>query len=281
LTEPRLISGLRDIAGEYDAIVCDVWGVVHDGVNAYPEACAALRAFRERFGKVVLLSNAPRPPAPIREQLRRFGVPDESYDAIVTSGGASRDDLAVRAAKGPLKLFHIGPEARDKVIYEGLNVTRTGPEAADIVLLSDLGDHDRETPDDYADVLKELKARDLTVICANPDVMVPIAGKLIYCAGAVAREYEKLGGKVIYYGKPYPPIYAMALKEAVSKKRVLAIGDALETDIAGAANVGLDALFVAGGLHAKEVGPLTQASLKAFFAGRKTTVVAGVAMLKW
>ena len=99
MTEPKLISGLRDIAGEYDAIVCDVWGVVHDGVKAYPEACEALRAFRARYGKVVLLSNAPRPPAPVREQLRRFGVPDESYDAIVTSGGASRDDLAARAAK--------------------------------------------------------------------------------------------------------------------------------------------------------------------------------------
>jgi HAD superfamily hydrolase (TIGR01459 family) len=276
----KLISGLGEIAGEYDAIVCDVWGVVHDGAHAYPAACTALKTFREKFGRVVLLSNAPRPPADTARQLAGMGMPADCYDAIVTSGGASRDDIAARAARGRVKLLHIGPE-RDRPIYAGLDVELVGPEAAEAVLLTGLDDHDTETPDDYADVLKAVRQRDLTVICANPDILVPIGDKIVYCAGAVAREYEKLGGKVIYYGKPYLPVYDMALEAAAAKKRVLAIGDALETDIEGASRARLDALFVAGGLHARDVGELSENALTTFFAGKYANIRAGIAMLAW
>jgi HAD superfamily hydrolase (TIGR01459 family) len=277
---PKLISGLRDIAGDYDAVVCDVWGVVHDGVRAYPEACEALLRFRRTRGRVVLLSNAPRPPAEVAAQLAKFGMAAECYDAVVTSGGAARDDLAARAAHGTLKLMHIGPE-RDRPLYLGLDVEIVGPDRADVVLLSGLDDHDIETPADYAGELDAIRRRDLTVICANPDILVPIGDRIVYCAGAVAREYEKIGGSVIYYGKPHPPIYEMALHAAAAKQRVLAIGDALETDIAGAECAGLDALLVAGGLHAAEIGPLTEESLAAFLAGRYPNVRAAVPRLAW
>jgi HAD superfamily hydrolase (TIGR01459 family) len=280
LTSPKLISGLREIAGEYDALLCDVWGVVHDGVRAHPAACDALKRFREAGGRVVLLSNAPRPPADVARQLAGLGMPEACTDDIITSGGASREDLTRRCAARTLKLMHIGPE-RDKPIYAGLDVELCGPEEAAIVLLSGLDDHDTETPEDYAEDLDAIRKRDLTVICANPDILVPIGGKIVYCAGAVAREYEKIGGKVLYYGKPHAPIYEMALAACRSKKRVLAIGDALETDIEGAARAGLDALFVAGGLHALEVGETNQTSLSEFFAGKVTTVVAGIDMLAW
>jgi HAD superfamily hydrolase (TIGR01459 family) len=278
--ELKIISGLREIAGEYDAIVCDVWGVVHDGIRAFPAACEALRRFRETRGKVVLLSNAPRPPAEVGTQLARFGMVSDCYDAIVTSGGAARDDLAARAAGGTLKLMHIGPE-RDKPIYAGLEVELVGPEKAEVVLLSGLDDQDTETPADYVGKLEAVRKRDLVAICANPDILVPIGGKIVYCAGAIAREYEKIGGHVVYYGKPHLPIYGMALKEAAPGTRVLAIGDALETDIEGAARARLDALMVAGGLHAGEIGALTAGSLAAFLAGKTTTVRAGIAMLAW
>lgn len=280
IDQPKLISGLREIAGAYDAVICDVWGVLHDGVRAYPAACEALQNFRTQHGKVVLLSNAPRPPADTARQLAGMGMPDGCYDAIVTSGGASRDDLAVRAAKGTVKLFHIGPE-RDKPIYNGLDVELTSPDKADAMLISGLDDHDTQTPDDYAGVLAEAYAHKLPAICANPDIMVPIGGKIVYCAGALARAYEQLGGSVVYYGKPHLPVYRLALQAASSKKRVLAIGDALETDIEGAKRAGLDTLFVVGGLHAKDVGDLTQRAVTAFFAGKQTAVRAAIGMLGW
>lgn len=277
---PTLISGLREIADAYDAIVCDVWGVLHDGVRAYPAACEALQTFRTRHGRVVLLSNAPRPPDATARQLAGMGMPEGCCDAIITSGGASRDDIAARAAKGTVKLFHIGPE-RDRAIYAGLDVALTGPEDADVLLISGLDDHDTQTPDDYADVLGAAYAHGLPAICANPDILVPIGDRIVYCAGALARAYEKLGGAVTYYGKPHKPIYDLALQAARSKKRVLAIGDALETDIEGARRAGLDTLFVVGGLHAKDVGALTPAALTAFFADKETTVRAAIGMLGW
>jgi HAD superfamily hydrolase (TIGR01459 family) len=282
---PKLIAGLQEIAGDYDAIVCDVWGVLHDGVQAFPDACDALKNFRQSCGRVVLLTNAPRPPADVMRQLQGLGMPEDCVDAIVSSGGASRDDIAVRAAEAKsagrkLRMMHIGPE-RDRPIFAGLAVDVCGPENAEVVLLSGLDDHDTDTPEMYRGRLEKVRARALPVICANPDILVPIGGKIVYCAGAVAKLYEEMGGRVIYYGKPKPPIYAMALEAARSHKRVLAIGDALETDIAGAHQAGLDALFVAGGLHAAEVGVLSKESLAAFFANTQTSVVAGIDLLRW
>lgn len=280
MTDIPIISGLNAIAGTYDAIICDVWGVLHDGTRVYPAAAEALKNFRDHHGRVVLLSNAPRPPVDTARQLATMGMPEGCYDAIVTSGGASREDLTRRTVHGPVKLLHIGPP-RDKPIYNGLNVILTGAEDADVMLLTGLDDHDTQTPDDYADILATAKKHNLTALCANPDILVPIGDKIVYCAGAVARAYEQIGGKVIYYGKPYMPVYEMALEAAQSKKKVLAIGDALETDIAGAARAGLDALFIASGLHARDIGTLTDASVSAFFAPHQTTVRATIDMLRW
>ncbi len=277
---PVLIAGLGAIAADYDALICDVWGVVHDGTKAHPSAVAALLRFRRERGKVVLLTNAPRPPEGIQAMLRQFGVPDDAYDSIVTSGGAARDDLILRAHGGRLKLLHIGPE-RDTPVFEGLNIELTGAEAADVALCTGLFDDEIETPEDYAGTLALLKARGLTMICANPDLYAPRAGKLVPCAGGIARLYETMGGTVAYYGKPKPPIYATARKAAGEGARILVIGDALETDIAGANIMGFDALFVAHGLHKDELGDLTAEGLSALFGHHGLSARAAVDVLKW
>jgi HAD superfamily hydrolase (TIGR01459 family) len=277
---PVLVSGLSAIAGGYDALICDVWGVLHDGVAAHPQAVEALLRFRQTRGRVVLLSNAPRPAAEIVTQLRLFGISDEVYDALVTSGGAARDELIRRIGSHALKLFHIGPE-RDETVFKGLAIEEVEAEAAEVVLCTGLYDDTVETPDDYADILAKLKAHDLTMICANPDILVPRAGQLVHCAGGVARAYEKIGGTVIYYGKPHKPIYAAAIEAAGKGARILVVGDALETDIAGANAMGLDALFVAHGLHKDEIGDLTPESLAALFARHGLKASAAVDVFKW
>jgi HAD superfamily hydrolase (TIGR01459 family) len=280
MANPKIISGLKEIAAGYDALVCDVWGVLHNGVEPLWPAVEALRRFRTGHGRVVLLTNAPRPPSGILVQFEKIGVPPDCYDEIVTSGGAAREYLAQRTAEAPLVMMHIGPE-RDHGLYQGLNVTLTGPEPASLVLCSGLFDDEKETPEDYRASFLDLKARGLPMICANPDVMVPRGGKLVWCGGGLARLYEDLGGEVTYYGKPHPPIYALALQAAGDPKRALVIGDGLETDIRGANGVGLDALFVAQGLHAKELGNLTPGNLTRLLGGRGLSVRAAIDALAW
>ncbi|MDR3526522.1 MAG: TIGR01459 family HAD-type hydrolase [Rhizomicrobium sp.] len=277
---PVLVAGLGAIAADYDALICDVWGVVHDGIKAHPTAVEALLRFRKERGRVVLLTNAPRPPEGIKAMLRQFGVPDDAYDAIVTSGGAARDDLIIRAHGSRLKMLHIGPE-RDTPVFDGLDVELTGAEEAEVVLCTGLYNDEVETPEDYAGMLATMKARGLTMICANPDLYAPRAGVLVPCAGGIAKLYEAMGGAVAYYGKPKPPIYATALKEIGEGARILVIGDALETDIAGANIMGFDALFVAHGLHKDELGDLTQDGLAALFAHHGAVARAAVDVLKW
>jgi len=277
---PVLVSGLREIAGGYDALICDVWGVLHDGVRAHPAAVEALMRFRTSRGRIVLLSNAPRPAAEIVTQLRLFGVPDEAYDAVVTSGGAARDELIRRIGSRPLKLFHIGPE-RDETVFNDLAIEEVEAEAAEVALCTGLYDDTIETPDDYTDILAKLKTHDLPMICANPDIMVPRAGILVHCAGGIARAYEEIGGTVIYYGKPHKPIYGAAIAAAGAGARILVVGDALETDMAGANAMGLDALFVAHGLHKDEIGDVTPASLAALFTRHGLTARAAIDVFKW
>lgn len=277
---PLLISGLGALAGDYDALICDVWGVLHDGMRAYPVAVEALTRFRKERGPVVLLSNAPRPSEGVAQILRRMGVPDDAYDSIVTSGGAAREDLVARAHGSVIKMMHIGPD-RDEPLFEGLDLALVGPDDADVVLCTGLFDDDVETPDDYAELLAKLKARDVTMICANPDLMVPRGGVLIHCAGGIARAYEKIGGTVIFYGKPHPAIYETALAATGGASRVLVVGDALETDMAGANAVGLDALFVAHGLHKDVLDDLTDQGLATLFADHGLTARAAVDVLKW
>jgi HAD superfamily hydrolase (TIGR01459 family) len=277
---PVIIGGLREIAGQYDALICDVWGVVHNGVHAFEPAVDALRRFRQERGRVVLLTNAPRPPSGVEEQLPTYGVPRDCYDSVVTSGGAARDDLAARAARGRLQIAHVGPD-RDLGLFAGLDVELCSPEKAEVVLCSGLYDDDNETPEHYREILGRMKARNLTMICANPDVVVQRGGKLVHCAGGVARAYEDLGGKVAYYGKPHAPIYAVALKAAGNPVRPLVIGDALETDILGANMMGMDALFVARGIHSGDLGALTPENLAQLFGGRGVMARAAIDALTW
>jgi HAD superfamily hydrolase (TIGR01459 family) len=276
----QILSGLHDIADDYDALVCDVWGVLHNGRMPFLAAADALRAFRERRGPVVLLSNAPRLVATLMKQFEHIGVPTDCFDAVVTSGVAARSELAARARGHKLAMFHLGPE-RDRDVFEGLDVESVSADEAEVVLCTGLFDDDHETPDDYAGRLAELKERSLTMLCANPDIVVQRGGQLIYCAGALAREYEKIGGEVIYFGKPHPAIYDLTL-ETMRKTcgrtvtRVLAVGDGMATDLAGANAMGFDALFVAHGIHAAELGEMTHETLAQLF--EKTGVRARAAM---
>ncbi|HEY4987618.1 MAG TPA: TIGR01459 family HAD-type hydrolase [Bradyrhizobium sp.] len=279
-SEPRLLEHFSDIAPEYDALICDVWGVLHNGAEVFAPACETLQRFRQKHGRVVLLSNAPRPSNNLVEQFKRFGVPADCYDAIVTSGDAARRDLAYRAAKGPLSMLHLGPE-RDRDVYEGLNVDLADVDKAGIVLCTGLFDDDHETPDDYTDMLATMKARDLLMLCANPDRVVQRGGVLVHCAGALANAYEELGGKVVYYGKPRPAIYDAVRKATGNAKKPLAIGDGLHTDVRGANGVGIDALFIADGIHGEDVEEFTASHMAALFDKAGVSARAAMRALVW
>jgi HAD superfamily hydrolase (TIGR01459 family) len=261
---PRLIAGLSEIASHHDALICDVWGVVHDGQRHHPAAADALYRFKERHGPVVLLTNAPRVPAEVAAQCASYGLPPDCYDAIVSSGGAAREELARRSADHCLPLYYIGPD-RDLPMIQGLNVRRASMAEAEAALAIGLRDDMVETPADYDGELAEMKAKGLPMLCANPDLVVHRGERLLYCAGTLAANYEKLGGEAIYYGKPHRPIYESALAAAGHPKRPLAVGDGLLTDIKGANGAGLEALFIADGVHGEEVEPYTGEHLAALF----------------
>jgi HAD superfamily hydrolase (TIGR01459 family) len=250
VTKP--IASIDDVADRYDAVFCDVWGVIHNGRQAYPAACAALRRLRNAGKHVILITNVPKPRGPIPGQLDRAGVPRDAWDAIVTSGDAIRAELATRA---PGPMFKIGPDDYDRTLWEGLGLAQAPLSEAAFVAISGLN-RDDEKPADYAAVLSEANARNLDLICANPDIVVQFGDRMIWCAGAVARDYEKLGGRVVMAGKPYAPIYDLAHKELdaiaggrIENARILCIGDGVVTDIVGANAQGLDSLFIAAGIH--------------------------------
>jgi HAD superfamily hydrolase (TIGR01459 family) len=254
---PPITSHFAALAGDYDIVLSDVWGVVHNGIAATPEACDALTRFRAGGGTVVLLTNAPRPGANVRQILDRLAVPHSAYDAIVSSGDVARALIIARAGE---RVFHIGPE-RDLPMFEGLDAPITELERADYAVCSGLFDDTVETPQDYEPLVERMRARTLPMICANPDVVVERGDKLVYCAGAIADLYAAAGGEVVYAGKPYRPIYEQALSVAeaargapVAHHRLLAIGDSVRTDLKGAAALGIDSLFVTAGIHADELG---------------------------
>lgn len=256
LVAPRRVSGLSELAGDYDLILCDIWGVVHNGVHAFQAACAALSQARAKGASVILVSNAPRPSSFIITMLDRLGVPRSAYDAIVTSGDVTR---AVLARHPGGRMFHLGPP-RDIGTFDGLDLVQAGMTDAEMVVCTGLLDDEVETPDDYVDRLAAMKARGMLFVCANPDLVVERGSKLVYCAGALAKVYEEMGGAVIYCGKPHKPIYDEALARAaaarpagVGEGKVLCIGDALRTDIIGATAAGFDSLFIASGIHAAEL----------------------------
>jgi HAD superfamily hydrolase (TIGR01459 family) len=252
------IDSFSEIAGDYDVALCDIWGVLHNGQQASMPAAQALADFRSVGKAVILITNAPRPSGDIQAQLDHFRIPSDSYDTIVTSGDVS---IGLIRERGAAPVYHLGP-ARDLGLFDIAATTMaqapalTGLDEADYVLCTGLFDDARETPADYEASLQAMKARAMTMICANPDLVVHRGTDLIYCAGALAQRYEEIGGRAIYAGKPHAPIYEEALARAVAalrrpidRARVLAIGDAMRTDIAGAAAQGFDALFITSGIH--------------------------------
>jgi HAD superfamily hydrolase (TIGR01459 family) len=277
-----LIDGIAPYAETSGAWLLDIWGVLHNGVRPFAAACAATARFRDRGGVVLLVSNSPRPRGSVVGQLDRIGVPRDAYDAAVSSGDVARELIGAYRGRGVL---HLGPE-RDLPIFAGLEVERVPAERAEAVVCTGLFDDERETPDDYAGTLKVCAERALPMICANPDVAVERDGRLIYCAGAIARAYEALGREVAYAGKPYLPIYDLAfatlerLKPGSSERsRLLAIGDGIETDIAGAAAAGVRSVFVASGVHA--AGGIDAARLEALFRPGAPRPVAAMSRLAW
>ncbi len=282
---PPIIASFAKIAANYDVILCDVWGVLHNGVAAFAPAAEALKRARAAGTTVILVSNAPRPREGVAKILDGLGVPRDAYDTIVTSGMVTNALLAGRAGT---RFWHLGPE-RDIGIYDGLDLVFSGLEDAELIVCTGLFDDTVETPEDYADRLKAARARKLPFICANPDIVVERGGDLIWCAGAIAEAYAQLGGEVVFCGKPHRPIYETALATARTLRgsatpagRVIAIGDALRTDLAGALGVGIDCLFVAAGIHAGELGlehggtvdPKALARLLADGPGNPTAVTA-------
>ncbi|HZH10194.1 MAG TPA: TIGR01459 family HAD-type hydrolase [Microvirga sp.] len=256
-SRPALVEGLNSLAENYDLILCDVWGVLHNGVKAYEAAGDALTRFRAKGGRVVLVSNAPRPGASVGTQLDSFKVPRTAYDAIVTSGDLTR--LAIEERIGQI-VNHIGPP-RDMPIYNGLDVRFGSIEEADYVVCSGFDDDEHETVENYRGRLEAMLRRNLLMVCANPDLIVERGHMILPCAGALALAYEEMGGAVFYAGKPHAPVYEKALAVAsdlnhrsIPKNRVLAVGDAIRTDIAGAAGFGIDSLMIARGIHARELG---------------------------
>tara|TARA_R110002110_G_scaffold66876_2_gene182752 strand:+ start:3153 stop:4013 length:861 start_codon:yes stop_codon:yes gene_type:complete len=254
-----LISGLSVIAGNYDALLCDVWGVLHNGREAYPGVADALGKFRAKGGHVLLLSNAPRPSGTLPAMFERMGIPHDVYDGILTSGDATKTYLA-GLARGA-RCYYIGPE-RDAVLFEDTGVKRGGEADAEFILATGPFNDEEEGPEDYREQFTRLAARDLPFICANPDIIVERGGKHIYCAGALAQLYGQLGGEIIYFGKPHLPIYSIARKRlgeftrgALTDGRILAVGDGPLTDIKGANEAGIDALFITGGIAAGDCGP--------------------------
>lgn len=252
-----MIPHFSAFASGYDVFLCDVWGVVHNGEVSFPAACDALMRVRAQGKTVVFITNAPRPGEAVIRQIAHLRVPPEAYDAIVSSGDVTRNVIETRKGQS---LCHIGPE-RDHSIFKGLKVEFAPLESADYVVCSGLDNDEIETPEDYRARLETMLKRKLFMVCGNPDLVVERGKRLLYCAGAIADLYATMGGEVLYAGKPYRPIYELALKkaeEASGRKaglsRVAAIGDSVRTDLKGAHAFGIDMLFMVAGIHAEEFG---------------------------
>jgi HAD superfamily hydrolase (TIGR01459 family) len=278
-----LIEHFEPLARDHDILLCDVWGVLHNGISAFPAACDALSRFRARGGTVILITNAPRSGAAVARILDRLAVPQGAYDAITSSGDVTRGVVASRRGQS---VFHLGPP-RDSSIFDGLDVTFADAGTADYVVCSGLFDDTTETPDSYRDTLAAMRTRSLLMVCANPDVVVERGDALVYCAGALADAYAGLGGEVLYCGKPYAPIYETALGTAArvrgaapQRSRVLAIGDSVRTDLKGAAAFGLSCMFVTSGIHAAEYGTRAAPDLAALDAAFAAADVAPRAVMR-
>lgn len=279
-----MISSIAELGGSRRAWLCDIWGVLHNGVTAFPEAIAACRTYRAEGGCVVLISNSPRPAPGVVAQLATFGIGHDAFDAVVTSGDVTVDLIAQHPGE---PMFHLGPE-RDKSIFHGLDLNLVAETDASLLVCTGLYADEIETPDDYAPMLSRFAARNVPMICGNPDKLVEKGDKLIPCAGALAELYEAMGQTVIYAGKPHPPLYDLAFRQLArflggepGLDDILAIGDGIHTDIAGAGARGIDAAFIASAVHVNGDTALTQQALGALFRETPHKPIAALTRLAW
>jgi HAD superfamily hydrolase (TIGR01459 family) len=285
---PPILDRAGPLLSRYHVVFCDVWGVMHNGRTAYVEAGAALARFREGGGTVILVSNAPVPASGVERVLERTGVRRDAWDAIVSSG-----DIALLHIheKGYRRMHWVGPSARDYALYVRLNEPSTPLAEADAIVCTGLVDDRNETVGDYRGLIEEGVARGLPFVCANPDLVVDVGTVQLPCAGSIAAEYERHGGHVFWAGKPHPAAYGTALARATELRggapplsRILGIGDAVRTDLAAAQGLGVDALFIAAGIHKDDVlatGDIDPARLAQLFAPGTPPAVAAMTQLVW
>lgn len=293
---PQIIASFAEIAPRYRALFCDLWGCVHDGHHPFPDAVAALQAFRAQGGIVVLVSNAPRPKPSVLKQLDRIGVPRDCYDEVITSGDATQ--YAYLSGAVGDKVHHIGPMPKDQAFFDEFADPALDEMAAknpiDLVPLDQAtgiictgpNEEYSEAPEDYRAAFLLAKTNGLKMLCANPDIVVDYGETRIYCAGALAALYEEMGGEALYFGKPHPPIYDLArrrlaaLATDITDQDILCVGDGINTDVLGAMQENLDSLFLTEGLNAGQFGPanaLDTDALDQWLAGesRNPTYVMG------
>jgi HAD superfamily hydrolase (TIGR01459 family) len=285
---PPIIEHAGELLGGYDVILCDVWGVLHDGRKAYDAAGVALAEFRKRGGTVVLVSNAPVPGGGVERVLRATGVRRDCWDSIVSSGDIA---LAHIAEKNFTALHRVGPAERDSLLFQALPGQQVGLSQADAIVCSGLVDDIRETVADYRPLIDAGLRHKLPFVCANPDLVVDVGGVRHLCAGSIAEVYEREGGAVFWAGKPHPSAYGSAVKRAAELRgaatplsRVIGIGDAVRTDLAAAAGLGVDAIFVTSGIHNEETmidGRIDPAMLARLFGKGGAGAKAATALLRW
>jgi HAD superfamily hydrolase (TIGR01459 family) len=285
---PPIIANAGPLLACYSTVFCDVWGVVHNGRRAYPEAGEALARFRAGGGTIILVSNAPVPADGVERVLERTGVRRDAWDAIVSSGDIA---LAHIAEKGYRRLHRIGPAKRDSRLFQRLPGPAAALDEADAIVCTGLEDEANETVESYRALIEEGVTLALPLVCANPDLVVDVGETRYLCAGSLAAEYERRGGAVFWAGKPHPSAYAAALKRATELRgsgpepaRILAIGDALRTDLAAAQGMGVDAVLIAAGIHSDVMvdGEIHPDRLAALFAPAGTPpAIAAMAELRW
>ena len=288
LSPPPVLARAGELLANYDVMFCDVWGVLHDGHRAFEAACDALLKFRAKGGTVILVSNAPVPGERVAVMLDSRAVPRDAYDGIVASG-----EIALRhiAEKGYKRLHCFGPQQRDAATFTRLAAEQASIDTAEAILCTGLNDDINETADDYRPLLERARARNIPFVCANPDLVVDVGGTQYLCAGAIADLYERMDGEVFWAGKPHANAYDAAHAAAenargrsIDRKRIIAVGDSLRTDLKGAEAASIDAIFVASGIHRDEMmgnGTLDAEKLAVLFAPPAPTAIAVMERLTW
>ena len=289
----RIIPALSEISAQYDALFVDLWGCVHDGVTAYPEAIAALQAYRKSGGIVILVTNSPKPREGVAAQLGQFGVPADAYYSIASSGDSARSAM-FRGMVGE-KVYFMGEWTRDsgffdpiEIINDPAHITSVPLQEAEGIVCCGPFDPMADPAVNRADFLYA-KQKGMKLLCANPDIVVDRGEVREWCAGALAALYTEMGGESLYFGKPHPPIYDLArrrlnaLANKVDSSRILAIGDGIHTDIQGAQGEDIDSLFITGGLAASETKTKDQPdadALEAFVTKQMITPTFAIGRLR-